>query len=463
MDTEHMHPPYLIASLSLVWSLFLASSMSVAATAGDHAPAQAWFTAHNGTNEESHGHFIIACDDGGYLQVGETGFVGSNAKLFVVKTHADGSLHWQRQVGSGNKNMGNSALEVSDGYLICGMLSRNSAILKLDKDTGDVLWQQTHDLGGADAFEHVALTDTGLLAVGYTNAEDPNSTFFAWGQGRVTLLDATGTLLSTHSVNDYLAQPYRVQRAGDAYIIAGPAEDALDYGVLKIDADMNVLWHATYGGTSHDHCFGMDTSSDGSIFLAGHTVSGTANWDTYTIKLSPDGAVLWERIVGNPRGFDPLWIHDESWGVRATCDGGCIIAAGTGDEYSYSECDGAVCSDQWEAYVVKFAANGEVEWHETYAVNPGDDWAGEDMALTSDGGAIVAVDNGSFGFLKLEPFLACDEACVGDVNGDGARTVDDLLQILAAFGTSDAGDVDGDGDTDVADILSLLAVYGQPC
>ena len=46
-----------------------------------------------------------------------------------------------------------------------------------------------------------------------------------------------------------------------------------------------------------------------------------------------------------------------------------------------------------------------ITWEETFS--PLDigienyDWAAEDIDLTNDGGAIVAVDNGQFGFLKL--------------------------------------------------------------
>ena len=46
-----------------------------------------------------------------------------------------------------------------------------------------------------------------------------------------------------------------------------------------------------------------------------------------------------------------------------------------------------------------------ITWEETFS--PLDigienyDWAAEDIDLTSDGGAIIAVDNGQFGFLKL--------------------------------------------------------------
>ncbi len=382
-----------------------------------------WFTSHGGSRPESHGHHVMECQDGGFLQVGETGYVGSSARVLVVKTDATGSLLWKREFGSGSRNMGNSALEVADGYLVCGMLSRNSAVLKLDKSTGALLFQQTHDNGGADAFEHLAVTPSGILAVGYRNAADPNSTFFAYGEGFITFLDSGGGFVRGQSVNAYVSQAYRVQPVGDDFIIAGGTEDALAYGVLKIDAAGAVLWYETYGGADQDHCFGMDVGADGSIFLAGHTLSGTANWDTYTVKLDSSGSLLWQRTQGNPRGFNPAYIHDETWGVKATCDGGCVIAAGTGDEYSYSACSGGVCSDQWEAYIVKFSESGNVDWEETYSSSNGSDWAAEDIDLTRDGGVIVAVDNSQFGFLKLGMLLdlgdLSEEFCAAEPNSVG--------------------------------------------
>ena len=151
----------------------------------------------------------------------------------------------------------------------------------------------------------------------------------------------------------------------------------------------------------------MDVNDNGEIFLVGHTLSGTENWDTYTIKVDFNGELLWERIIGNPRGFDPEYIHDEAWGVRATDDGGCVTIAGTGDEYDeYSECIGDECSDIWRAYLIKFNEEGYVEWESIFSplqISEDDyDWAGEDIDLTDDGGAIIAVDNGQFGFLRIE-------------------------------------------------------------
>ncbi len=383
------------------------------------APNATWLGSHPGTQEEleSHGHYIMECQDGGFLQVGEMGIPGSNAKILVVKTKADGTLEWKKPFGTGNRNMGNSALEVADGYLICGMLSGNSAILKLNKTTGSTIFSKPHNNGGIDGFEHMALTPSGILAVGFIRAEDAENTFFPYAQGYITFLDAEGNRTNRQSVNSYMSHAYRIKPIGSDYIISGTTEDALQFAVIKINSSGGILWYETFGGSNQDHCFGMDVAADGSIFLTGHTISETVipdetmdstPWETYTIKLDSSGNKLWDKKRGNPRGFDARYIHDETWGIKATCDGGCIISAGTGDEYDdYSAQIGGVSSDQWEAYIVKYDANGNLEWEETFS--SGDfglegDWAAEDIDLTSDGGAVIAVDNGQFGFLKLAPF-----------------------------------------------------------
>ena len=447
-------PDARIASLGLS----LVSCLTTCAAAQAGPPDVEWFRSYGGSGEESHGHFVLQCEDGGFLQVGETGFVGSSARILVVKTGPEGTLDWKREFGTGSRNMGNSALEVSDGYLICGMQNRDSTILKIAKSDGSIIFQRSHDNGGTDAFEHVAETPDGILAVGYRRAEDPDNTFFVYGQGYLTFLDDQGNRLRGVSVDDHLSQAYRVKAFGADYIVAGGTEDALQYGVIRVDGDGLVRWSRNHGGSEEDHCFGMDLGVDGSIFLAGHTLSGTANWDTYTMKLDGDGNLLWERKQGNPRGFNPNWIHDETWGVRATPDGGCIIAAGTGDEYAYSDCNGDVCSDQWEAYLVKFDAGGGLDWQATYDGGTGEDWAAEDIDLTTDGGAVVAVDNGRFGFLKIAPFL--DSEGTGDLDGNGCVDGGDLTMLLGSWGTVDAGvDLDGDGFIDGSDLARLLGEW----
>ncbi len=367
-------------------------------------PIASWFKAHSGSKEESHGHYIMACSDGGLLQVGETGYIPNSAKILVVKTDSRGNLLWKKEFGSTGHNLGNSALETSDGYLIAGALNQNSALIKLNKSNGQTIFQKTYNNGGSDAIEHIALTSNGIAAVGYIQAADANNTFFTEGQGFFFALDAQGNKVSSKNLNGYMAHAYRIKAYQNEFIISGLTAEAQDYTVLKISASGAVHWHKKYGGNSSDHCFGLDLGRDGSIFLTGHTLSDTQNWDTYTMKLNNNGQLLWEQKQGNPRGFDPTYIHDEAWGIKATSDGGCVVVAGTGDEYSYSSCHATVCSDQWEVYLVKYDADGNLQWQTTYAMEIGKDWAGEDIDLTSDGGAIIGVDNGQFGFLKIAPF-----------------------------------------------------------
>ena len=396
-------------------NFFKISQISTAPSAND---SNTWFKEHSGSQEESHGHYILVCEDGGFLQIGETGIVGrATANILVVKTDSEGEVKWKQEFGedfgSRNRNMGNSAIEVSDGYIVCGMLNRNSAILKLDKSDGELIGDiHMRDNGGTDAYEHIALHPNGFIVVGYNNAEDPNNTFFTEGRGYLSFYDSALNWTSGKSLNEHLSLAYRIKAEDNNYYISGTTyspTDTLTYAAIKIDSSGDVLWSNQYGGSDQNHCFGMDVGLDGAIFLTGHTLSGTENWDTYTIKLDENGSVLWEtEPIGNPRGFDPRWIHDETWGIQATCDGGCIIAAGTGDEYSYSDTLNGASSDQWEAYIVKIDASGKMQWQATYSSGdfgllPGD-WAAEDIALTSDGGAIVAIDNGQFGFLKLAPF-----------------------------------------------------------
>ena len=79
------------------------------------------------------GHYILSCSDGGFLQVGET---GSNPKIILVKTDANGEAIWKKEFSEGNHNLGNSIIETDNDYLVCGELNRNSCIIRINKNDG---------------------------------------------------------------------------------------------------------------------------------------------------------------------------------------------------------------------------------------------------------------------------------------------------------------------------------------
>ena len=369
------------------------------------APEKEWFTSYSGSEEESHGHFILDCSDGGFIQVGETGIVGTSSKILVIKIQSDGNLVWKREIQTGNHNLGNAAIEVSDGYIICGSRNKNSTLIKLAKNTGEILFESIFDNGGSDAIEHVAVSPNGYIAIGYKHAADDLNTFYTEGEGCITFLTENGEKIN--SITTTLSHPYRIKEFNGNYLISGLTDGASDYGLININENGEVIWSKSFGGNNSDHCFGMDVSANGKIFLTGHTLSGTENWDTYTMMINENGVLDWESKIGNPRGFDPKYIHDEAWGVVSTNDGGCIVVAGTGDEYKrYKRRCGSDKdnSNTWHVYLLKYDQVGNLEWENTYGGEPCQDWAGEDICINSAGQAVVAVDNGQFGFLKITPY-----------------------------------------------------------
>jgi glyoxylase-like metal-dependent hydrolase (beta-lactamase superfamily II) len=52
---------------------------------------------------------------------------------------------------------------------------------------------------------------------------------------------------------------------------------------------------------------------------------------------------------------------------------------------------------------------------------------------------------------------SAEDTCAGDVNGDGALDIDDIVAVVLAFGTSDpAADVDGSGTVDIDDLVQIV-------
>jgi hypothetical protein len=53
-------------------------------------------------------------------------------------------------------------------------------------------------------------------------------------------------------------------------------------------------------------------------------------------------------------------------------------------------------------------------------------------------------------------------SCPGDIDDDGSVAVNDLLALIAGWGSSDVTlDLDGSGTVDVGDILVIIAAWGS--
>jgi hypothetical protein len=254
---------------------------------------------------------------------------------------------------------------------------------------------------------------------GYKGYGDAGFTFIAdESQGFIMRVDAEGKVIWDKSIST--SQGAKIRKDKDGYIICSThwMNDPVrpqDFYLIKLDNEGNEIWSKNYGGDSDEHCYDCFVTKDGGYILGGHTRSpsyGVINWDFLIMKIDGEGKEEWHRTFGQPRGYDPRYIHDEAYGVRQSPDGGYILVGGTGDEHSYSESGSPFGdSDIWQVYVVKVDESGKTQWEAVYG-SQNDNDAGECIGLTSDGGYIIGTDTdyagidsfepNNFGFLKIK-------------------------------------------------------------
>jgi hypothetical protein len=383
-----------------------------------------------GTDTEEKPQHVMQTSDGGYLVVGMTGEVAGRASdMLIIKADADGNEQWQKIIGTTNQHdWANVSTEVADGYIVAGALSdsgdQERGIVKLDFD-GNILpgWPKIYHAEGVDAIRGIDVTDDGgIVATGYVGGSQKGYLFICdSGKGSIMKTDADGNLLFDKILPSTM-HGMRVRQTPQGFAIGGnqwrstDGKDQQDVVLVLTDNNGDETDHHYYGGDGDDQVFDFDVTTDGGYIFAGHSRSpsyGTVNWDYYLLKVGPDKNEQWHRTFGNPRGYDPKYIHDEGYGVQQTPDGGFIIAGGTGDEYRYSESGHpAGPSDEWKAYLVKTDPEGNVQWHGIYPpLSAGGNNAAEHVNLTADGGYILCNDSdtapgprpNNFGLMKIAP------------------------------------------------------------
>jgi len=341
-----------------------------------------------GGPESEEGNSLIQTSDGGYAIAGETySFGAGESHVYVVKLDAKGNLQWTKTIYGLNYEAGKSLTQTSDGgYAIAGYTSLifegggDVYLVKLDAH-GNLQWTKT--IGGPHHEEGTSLiqtSDGGYAIAGTTES-------FGAGDKDVYVvkLDANGKLQWTKTIGggDTDRGTSLIQTSDGGYAIAGETYSFgagwADVYVVKLDAKGNLQWTKTIGGGDRDGGHSLIQTSDGGYAIAGYTYSfGAGESDVYVVKLDAYGNLQWTRTIGGPK---------DDWGtfLIRTSDGGYAIAG-------YTISFGA---GEWDVYVVKLDANGNLQWTTTIG-GPEHD-RGYSLIQTSDGGYAIAGSTNSFG------------------------------------------------------------------
>tara|TARA_B100000700_G_C15036878_1_gene853264 strand:- start:1493 stop:2800 length:1308 start_codon:yes stop_codon:yes gene_type:complete len=386
-----------------------------------------WFTAH-GTESEEHVHEGRETIDGGYIAIGHGLDPQNKDDILVIKVNSIGRLVWKKSFGvSGFKGAGYCINEDEEGYFIGGALydpsvERTQRFLAKINFSGTLLWEKYFKSEGIGGIRSIDIVSEGnIILTGYVEAPD-----FEENRGFIFISeDSKGFLMKVKRDGDLIwekelpiSQGTKVRYLNDGYAVISSTwrsssitAENQDFTLIKLNLDGEILWEKYFGGVQNDHLYDFDLTNDEGFILGGHSLSyGVKNWDYLLMKIDKDGNEVWHKTFGQPRGYNPEFIHDEAYGVRQTSDGGFVIVGGSGDEYSYSDnrhFSGS--SDEWKVYLVKTDSDGNKEWEAVYPQESAGNNAGEYLTLTSDGGVIIFVDTDSevppapnnFGFLKL--------------------------------------------------------------
>ncbi|UCD76889.1 MAG: right-handed parallel beta-helix repeat-containing protein [Phycisphaerales bacterium] len=118
------------------------------------------------------------------------------------------------------------------------------------------------------------------------------------------------------------------------------------------------------------------------------------------------------------------------------------------DNYNFRIGPGSPCIDAGDNYAVPDDVDADLDGNPRFVDDP--------ATVDTGNGEPPIVDMGAYEFQG--------ESCPADLNGDGIVDIDDLFQVLSAWGSCDEcpEDINEDGTVDIDDIFAVLASWG-PC
>ncbi len=275
--------------------------------------------------------------DGGYIFVGFRQI--DRSPTMLVKTDVNGNQQWSRKFGGTSDYSVNSVRNTLDGgYILAGMKwstgtggdSRDAILVKTNSN-GSEQWRKTFGLDGVITPSFVRETpDGGYILTGITDWDDDIRIDEAW--------------------------------------------------LLKTDSNGTEQWNKTIGRTGYDSVNSIHNTLDGGYILAGWTLSYGTGGDAWLLKIDANGNEKWNRTFGLD-GFDSVY------SVEQTSDGGYVLA-GQIDKAKNPDFKGQILYENYDAWLFKTDANGNLEWTKTIGGLKKDN--ANFVQQTYDGGYVIA-------------------------------------------------------------------------
>jgi len=262
-------------------------------------------------------------------------------------------------------------------------------------------------------------------------------------QSDITTIKSPGILWNrTYGGNDVDRGKATIQCLDGGIAIIGSTQSygagAYDAYLMKIDADGNMEWNQTYGGSEYDYGMDLVELENGDLVFVGWTSSypvmlGFKGW---LVKTNSTGHFQWNMTYG-PVGYSSTFNS-----IDYLDDGGFVMAGRTNQ---------GIGSDD-DLWVVRTDENGTKLWEKQYGLSTDDD--GKDIIQCSAGGFVAVGTTTDATMFTDALVISIDE--IGELRwiriygyynqSDAASSVQECNDggyIVAGWFTGFDGDIDG--------------------
>jgi hypothetical protein len=362
---------------------------------------------------------------------------------WVIKTDPDGNIEWQTTVGGDLNDYIFTLHQLSDGGYIFGGFSESGIsgnktepnlgafdyyVFKLDS-AGNLVWQNTIGGSGEDRLHAIIELEDGSFLCGGTSESDD-------------------------------------------YDHTAPLKGIEDYWVLKLDSEGNILWDRTYGGDMVDELFDIQVDTEGNFIFAGFTTSELSGdvtepiigiQDGWAVKINADGDILWQNTIGGSLG-------DRLECAYTMSDGNYFMGSGS---YSPISGDQVEHSYDWEYWLKKLdKTSGDILWQVNYGgfgvdlprtiIQTSDNSFAICGESTSDAGLDKTTPNyGNYDYWIIK--LSCEDPLTyyADTDGDGYGDSAEIKNTCTAYpgfvlNSLDCNDADATVYPDATEICNAI-------
>ena len=285
---------------------------------------------------------LIQLDDGGFAFCGSTSSWGLGGHwnstdggndMWLARLDETGDILWNHTYGSTLEDAGISILECIDGgFALFGMTYVNRSgeydpdvLLVRTDENGNQLWNKTYGCSGLNnPTSFVNCNDGGFALAGYT-IDYSRDQYYLW----LVRTDSGGNLLWNHTYGGDETQGGVTLLETDSGFLLFTTGSWWTTGIDVTNNDAylfctnstgNLLWNRTYDSGGHDYGLKIIPERTGGYTLVSRSGPTQRPWNLWFIRISENGDILWDNIVGLNGGmaFDIIQCYDGGFALVGT-------------------------------------------------------------------------------------------------------------------------------------------------